>query len=290
LPFPKTIGQSDSNPREKFVFGAPAQLLSVTHPISRVVVVMENDRKSKLAARSLCEKHPHDTLCVEWNPEDKHWRAASKPEGPTVNRQSLQMDKQAKVVMVGHFRADQTIAAQTPESLAVAQVALLADLGITAPRKVSLTGVCYTAPEANALSAAANSLAGRFALSLQKHGISTPITAIDGEVFINPLGRKQVVSPKGVPNVPAREHKVILDAGRDSLLSVATLPKTLLAGRRPSVSHAPHKPRAALPGSIPSLCSTAVSTPASAPPKAPAVKDAEASMQPWSLRTGWSKI
>ena len=96
---------------------------------------MENDQKSKEAARKLCEKHTGDTLCVEWNPEDTQWRAVTQPDGQPLDPRSLRLDAQAKLVMVGHFREDRTMAAQSPEALATALVQLLQELKVTAPRK-----------------------------------------------------------------------------------------------------------------------------------------------------------
>jgi hypothetical protein len=266
------------------------------HPVSRIVVVMENDQKSKQAALRLCEKHPDDTLCIEWNPENHHWRAAAIPGGQTLDPCSLQVDKRAKLVLVGHYRADQTIAAQTPESLAAAQVRLLSDLGITAPRKISLTGVCYTAPEASALDAAADSLAGRFALTLHQHGIVTPVTAIDGEVFVNPDGAKVTVSPNGVAALPAREHKLTLSVSQDGVLS--SIPATCglheppikrpAGGIRRPTSDRHAQTRAPSPDSLPCL---SVSGPASRISQAQAAADPYAAM---SMRLGlisaWSKI
>jgi len=217
MPFPKTIGQADDKPRHKFLFPAASAeaLVDASPRLTTVVVVMENDRKSKEAARKLCEKHASDTLCVEWNPEDTQWRAVTQPDGQPIDPRSLQLDSQAKLVMVGHFREDQTMATQAPEVLATALVKLLQELKVTAPRKISLTGVCYTAPDTAALDAAADSLAGRFVSTLHEKGIATPVTSIDGEVIVNAQGRKETVSFDGMTE-PARRHKVILtvdDAG-----------------------------------------------------------------------------
>jgi hypothetical protein len=100
------------------------------------------------------------------------------------------------------------MAAQRPEALADSLAALLVDLKVTAPRKISLTGVCHTAPAIDDLAAAADSLAGRFAQALHKKGISAPVTGIDGEVVANDDGRKQTVLWGGAGREPARLSKV----------------------------------------------------------------------------------
>jgi len=204
--WPKNVGQADNTPRERFSFDKSQSGISLEskEAVTKVVVVMENDERSKEAARKLCRKSPDKTLCVEWNPDDKDWQAVTAPGGEKINSDSLHIDSQAKMVMVGHFRDDQTIAEQSPEALAVAQVALLEELGIKTPRKISLTGVCYTAPEAGAMEEAADSLAGRFAVKLAEEGVSIPVTAVDGEVIASEQGRKFTMKA----NAPARENKV----------------------------------------------------------------------------------
>ncbi|MCP1131494.1 C80 family cysteine peptidase, partial [Robbsia andropogonis] len=211
-PFPKTTGQAEVHLRQPFSF-APAQnsvVADASTPYARIVVVMEADDKSTQAARLLCEKHVGETLCIEWNPENKQWRAVSTPGGPLIDPLTLKVHQQAKCVLVGHFREDGTMAAQRPEILADSLVALLGDLGIPAPRKISLTGVCYTAPDINNLAAASESLAGRFAQALYEKGISVPVSGINGEVVVNKQGRKQTVLWNDASREPANLRKVTL--------------------------------------------------------------------------------
>jgi len=134
----------------------------------------------------------------------------------------LKIDPEAKLVMVGHYRRDETMAALAPEQLAAAQVRLMKDPGVTKPRKISLTGVCYTAPHLDALHDAVQSPAGWFASALHKAGMTVPVTSIDGEVTVHKDGRKQVVLPYD-GREPAVLHKVILAVDKDGRLIANTL-------------------------------------------------------------------
>jgi len=134
------------------------------------------------------------------------------------------------------------MAAQSPEALATALVKLLQELKVTAPRKISLTGVCYTAPKTEALDTATDSLAGRFASALHEKGIATPVTGIDGEVIVNAQGRKETVSFDGATE-PARLHKVLLRMDEAGVLSAqAAHPGRHGAGLRTKTALTPQQP------------------------------------------------
>ena len=166
----------------------------------------------------------------------------TQPDGQPIDPRSLRLDSQAKLVMVGHFREDQTMAAQSPEALATALIKLLQELKVTAPRKISLTGVCYTAPATNALDTAADSLAGRFVSALYEKGIATPVTSIDGEVIVNAQGRKETVSLNGMTE-PARRHKVLLTVDNAGALAAqAAHPDRHSAGLRTKPALTPQQP------------------------------------------------